>query len=122
MAILLAERHPKKYEKTNALSCSQIIIEYVACVITQIGQEQSFLLVSHMRGSVLYEWMHKTVTEGTVNHPDLGINFVTCFVWASTLSHVLFGHQLCHMFCLGINFVTCFVWASTLSHVLSARV
>ena len=27
MVILLAERHPRKYEKTNALSCCQIITE-----------------------------------------------------------------------------------------------
>ena len=47
---------------------------------SQIGQEQSSLLVPLMRGSGLYEWMHKSVTEGVVNHPNLGINFVTCFV------------------------------------------
>ena len=45
-----------------------------------IGQEQSFLLVSCMWGSGLYEWVHKFVTEGVVNHPNLGIKFIMCFV------------------------------------------
>ena len=47
---------------------------------SQIGQEQSFLLVPRMRGLDIYEWMHKFVAEGVVNQPNLGINFVTCFV------------------------------------------
>ena len=33
-----------------------------------------------MQGSDLYEWMRKFVTEGIVNHPHLGINFVIRFV------------------------------------------
>ena len=33
-----------------------------------------------MRWSGLYEWVRKFVTEGVVNHPNLGITFITCFV------------------------------------------
>ena len=45
-----------------------------------IGQEQSFLLVPRMWGSGLYEWVRKFVTKGVVNHPNLDIKFITCFV------------------------------------------
>ena len=45
-----------------------------------IGQEQSFLLVPRMWGLGRYEWVRKFVTEGVVNHPNLGIKFITCFV------------------------------------------
>ena len=39
--------------------------------------------------------MRKFVMEGIVNHPNLGINFVTCFVRPRVAS--------CHSICLQIN-------------------
>ena len=62
---------------------------------SQTGQEQSFLLVPRMRGLGLCEWMRKFITEGVVNHPNLGINFVTCFVRPRAAS--------CHSICSWIN-------------------
>ena len=62
---------------------------------SQFGQEQSSLLVPSMWGSDFYEWMRKFVTEGIVNHPNLSINFVTCFVRPRVAS--------CHSICSWIN-------------------
>ena len=45
-------------------------------IFSKIGQEQRFLLVPHMQGSGLWEWMRKFITEGVVNHSNLDINFV----------------------------------------------
>ena len=42
-------------------------------------------------GSGLYEWMRKFVAKGVVNHPNLGMNFVTCFVRPRVAS--------CHSIC-----------------------
>ena len=61
----------------------------------QIGQEQSSQLVPRMRGSDIYERMRKFVTEGVLNHPNLGINFVTRFVRPCVAS--------CHSICSCIN-------------------
>ena len=62
---------------------------------SQIGQEQSSLLVPRMQGSDRYEWMRKFVTEGVVNHQHLSINFVTRFVRPRVAS--------CHSICSWIN-------------------
>ena len=37
------------------------------------------LLAPYMWGSGLYEWMRKFITEGVVNDPNFGVNFVTYF-------------------------------------------
>ena len=46
-------------------------------------------------GADLYEWMRKFVTKGVVNHPNLGITFVTRFVRQRVAS--------CHSICSRIN-------------------
>ena len=48
-------------------------------IFPRLGKNRT-LLVPRMQGSELYEWMRKFVTEGVVNHQNLGINFVTRFV------------------------------------------
>ena len=48
-----------------------------------------------MQGSGIYEWVHKFVLEGVVNHPNLGIKFITYFVRLHVTS--------CHSTCSWIN-------------------
>ena len=50
-----------------------------------------FLLIPGMQGLGLYEWMRKFAMEGIVNHPNLGTNFITCFICL----HVTSCHSIC---------------------------
>ena len=49
-------------------------------IFPRLGKNRDFYWYHVCGGSGLYEWVHKFVMEGVVNHPNLVIKFITCFV------------------------------------------
>ena len=54
--MILDERHPKKYEKINALSCSQIINEWANCLLPA-RQTYSYILVAKYQNKNKICWL-----------------------------------------------------------------
>ena len=70
-----SDQKAPKVIQTISTSIIVIFLNTVSCFVETFESRKFF--DTNVRGSDLYEWMRKFVTECVVNQPSLGINFVT---------------------------------------------